>query len=244
VSCVPGAIPDTCAALGLVCHGNFGVGSCGPPQELDPCDPDAGCATSDLSCDLLFTSSGIYLCLRSCNSTGDCVNPTTSCFNDVAAGGTICFYNVCGPDWPLPFPPLSGSSYYAPCNAQGAGDGTCLPVESQLGTVGICLQGGPVTSGGACVEQRTDGGGDQLCASGTLCAAANGAYACNPICAASANGSLDGGGPSCASGSVCANVLNASFDFGQCLTSCNGSGTCAGSSTCVPLSLTQSVCYP
>jgi hypothetical protein len=242
--CVPGAVPDICADIGEVCHGAFGMGTCGPPEELDPCDPTTGCATADLSCDLLLQMSGIYLCLRSCDTTADCTNATTTCFNDSAIGGNVCFYNVCGPDWPLPFPPLSGPSYYAPCDSQDAGDGVCLPVESPLGTVGVCLQGGSVVSGGACSGERVDGGGDQLCGAGTFCAAANGAYACTPICAASPNGSLDGGGPNCPAGSACAQVLSASFDFGQCLQSCTGIGTCPGSSACVTLSPTQSVCYP
>jgi hypothetical protein len=235
-------MPDTCASLGQVCHGSLGIGTCGPPTELEGCQPNTGCASADLACTELVPNTGVFYCLRSCGGTGDCPLATTTCFDDVPAGVKFCFFDVCGPDWKLS--PVSGPSYYAPCNAQGTGDGTCLPVESPLGTIGICLQGGPVTSGGACAWQRVDGGGDQLCTAGTICAAYDGGYACNPFCAASSQGSLDGGGPYCTQGAVCANVLNASFDFGQCLQSCNGSGTCAGSAVCVPLSLTQSVCYP
>jgi hypothetical protein len=222
------------------------MGTCGPPEELDACDPNGNaCATSDLACTLLFQNSGVYLCLRTCSTTADCINATTSCFDDTSIGEKICFYNVCGPDWPLPFPPLSGPSYYGPCTAEATNDGTCLPVESQLGTVGVCLQGGSVSDGGVCSGDRVDGGGSQLCPPGTLCGAnpVLGTYGCTSICAASSLGSIDGG-PSCAQGSVCASVLSAAYDFGQCLTSCTGSGSCGASSACVPISATQSVCYP
>jgi hypothetical protein len=214
---------------------------CGAPQELDPCDPNGtACATSDLACTLLFQNSGIYLCLRTCSTTADCVNATTSCFDDTSIGEKVCFYNVCGPDWPLPFPPLSGPSYYGPCTAQATNDGTCLPVESQLGTVGVCLQGGSVSGGGVCSGDRVDGGGSQLCPAGTLCAADfRGIFDCTPICAASANGSVDGG-PGCDPGFVCTNALSAAYDFGQCLRSCSNTNLCAGS-FCIP---NLNVCYP
>ena len=243
--CIPGQIPDSCAASGEVCHGSIiGLGTCGPPEELDPCSTSTGCATSDLSCLEIFAHTGIYVCLRACQSIADCPNPTTTCFDDSSLGEKVCFYNVCGPDWPLPFPPVSGPSYYGSCNAQGTGDGTCLPVESQLGTVGVCLQGGDVVSGGVCSLMRTDGG-QGLCPTGTLCGSIGtlNIYSCDPVCAATANGQLDGGGPNCAQGSICASAANLSYDFGACLLDCSATGTCPGSSVCVPLN-GQGVCYP
>jgi hypothetical protein len=171
----------------------------------------------------------------------DCPLLITNCFN--MGGMSACFYNACGPGWQR-FLPISGPDYYAPCDAAGTGDGLCLPAETpQLGTVGVCLQGGSV-DGGPCLDRRIDGGVD-LCGIGSICAALpdGGPSSCNPVCAASQNGSVDGG-PFCGSGAVCANVLSAAFDFGQCLQSCNGTVTCSGSAVCEPLSLTQSVCYP
>jgi hypothetical protein len=226
-----------------VCHGFFGDGGCGPPEELDPCDPNGtACATSDLACTLIFQNSGIYLCLRTCSTVADCPNATTTCFDDTSAGGKYCFYNVCGPDWPLPFPPLSGPSYYKPCTVQSTDDGTCLPVESQLGTVGVCLQGGTFSGSGACSGQRlADGGVSELCPPGTLCASLPGFGTCTPICAVSPHGQLDGGGPNCGPGFVCTDVLNASYDFGQCFSSCLASGACCDPTVCIP---GLNVCYP
>jgi hypothetical protein len=216
----------------------IGMGTCGPPEELDPCDPTVGCATSDLNCFSL--TSTISFCLRSCSVLGDCPMLNTSCQN--LEGLSICFYNACGPGWPMVLP-VSGASYYAPCNVVGTGDGYCIPAESPLGTVGVCLQGGSL-DGGPCNATRIDGGA--YCGVGAICAAIpdGGPSGCNPICMATQNGAVDGG-PTCdAGGSVCANVYNAAFDFGQCLYTCNGPGTCLGDAVCARLSSSESVCFP
>ncbi len=238
--CMPGVSPDPCAAMGLICHGGFGVGTCGLPEELDPCTTTVGCASSDLTCAAPIPDAPtLSFCLRTCSSLADCPLLITTCAS-FPGYGSACFYNACGPGWPMIIP-SSGPAYYAPCNVTSSGDGICLPAESQLGTVGVCLQGGGVVSG-QCANTRADGGMAMLCAWGTICAADdNGNYACNSACAASPNGSVDGG-PFCVGGEVCANVGSAQFDFGQCLVSCGGGGTCV-SGTCTPLG-TESVCYP
>jgi hypothetical protein len=261
-ACVPGAQPDPCAVDGQVCHVvdagisvTFGLGTCSPPGELDPCDAAVGCADGFNCMWANPQPSGrtVGWCVRGCSSVADCPLLTTVCQppdDPNATTGGVCFYPVCGPFGFGGVGPL-----YAPCGLFGwdqsdldrsayVGVGLCVPMETWIGTIGVCLQGGLVTSG-ACNGTRVDGGAD-LCSVGALCAVATdgGTSSCNPICAASRNEVGVDGGPACTEpGAICANVFSVQNDFGECLSACGGSGSCL-TGTCTALDSTQSVCLP
>jgi hypothetical protein len=104
------------------------------------------------------------LCEFGCQQTSDCPNPATICVNG------NCVENFCGA---LVLGSPAPGAIGLPCNAQDAGSGTCAPVN-YLGAAyyGLCVQGGMVPPGGACVYLLYDAYPypEQNCAQGSFCA--------------------------------------------------------------------------
>ncbi len=239
---------DPCATAGLACMYTGGGTSgyqCELPTEFYPCLPAVGCAQGSppLTCSAITLPTGSEnLCVVDCAASTGCPTPSTTCQS--VSGQSVCWYDLCGPGSSPDGGTANGTVYYAPCNAQGSGDGVCLPVTSGSGTVGICQQGGPLAAGATgCSPIRPAGGALATLCDGTsycLTSFSGGTTSlCYPICGAQAPMAADGG-PGCGTGTGCVGIGG---DFGVCLESCTaGTTTCPSPTSCQNVG--SSYCLP
>jgi len=182
-------------------------------NELAPCSATAGCACLDggaaVACVLdpsigpsLNPYGGSAYCERTCAASTDCPLPTTVC----AAGR--CTDDFCGT---APGGRDAGGGWDGHCDAEGVGDGTCLPMKTATAdpAYGLCSQGGSATVGCVPGAGRTAPG--SLCSAGFVCIGVpDGGNGCLAACD-------PGVADSCAGGScVGASQPGASGDLGSC----------------------------
>ncbi len=191
---------DSCAAYGMVCAydpATKAAASCRKPREFEGCRSSVGCADG-LGC-VLTTAGG--LCLQSCEEAKDCRKVTEYC----EPRDGHCWPNECAR------PARSASErarYFQPCAAAGAADGTCLPVTSDLGEVGLCFQAGSAPSHGPCDPSADRATPSGLCPVGEVCWA-TGAGADGAGAAATCRTACDpepGASPGCSSGERCLDI--------------------------------------
>jgi hypothetical protein len=167
--------------------------------------------------------TGGNLCDEICNSTPDCVDPTTSCIGQAGFCGT----NAC-----------TSSQYYGACASSTTNDGLCAPLGAfgSPGFTGLCLQsatngvGGPGT---AC----------SINANRQICGFCDNADVCNSgICGAVCNSGTTQT-PACPAGQTCVGAvgfweIKDTQDYGGCVTPCDftqlDGGGCGMSSANVP----------
>ncbi len=144
---------DTCKPYGRICDWDYNgtvslpakcrlPGRSRVPLQWEPCLPAVGCEEG-YACHPEF-----QICMQSCETTADCLDPLTECVDTGEA--KYCNYQRCT-DGAL------GSDLdrmFAPCDAQGTGDGTCIPVwntykftPEQSGVIGLCQQAGHAGTG-------------------------------------------------------------------------------------------------
>jgi hypothetical protein len=235
-SCQPpsGSETDPCAAAGLYCDETNGV--CRLPNEGDPCSPGGpacqpipGSTASDLQClDLPPPFEAEPTCLQPCNAsdpqhgTSDCVDPLMVCTSLGKGLGSVCSFDIIGPECP-------GGDYFGACNSAGTGDGLCVPYNFPGGTEGLCYQ--TALDGGAPGDPCEEDGNRQI---GGLC---NGQSYCSegvclPICNAGTPAS-----PACApaqDGGTASSCLpyfaqtGGSDDFGLCSAACDFTSATGG----------------
>jgi hypothetical protein len=219
--CDPFQFPDNCAPAGLACDPNLDV--CTRPYETDaciqggpPCAPNSYLLNSLATevCAVVPSAFAKPVCAQLCQSTGDCVDPSTYCC-------TTCSPPVCIPSY---FSPESCQPFGV-CNSEGTHDGLCVPftVPLQL-TFGWCLQvivdgGGPGSSCNTYASRENPA----FCDTSDWCIVGM----CAPICNAGTHGGMDSHppGPFCPDSNrqKCISAfgqLADSSDFGFCLTSC------------------------
>lgn len=266
---------DPCAASGYQCAPNAtGTGgTCQIPTEFGTCTTAVGCAAPDTCTngDSIFGTGTGYLCLQTCTASAECVNALENCLQVAQTGPKYCIENLCGPVLPSGYP-ANGTGYYMSCDAQGTGDGTCIPVpDNTLGTTGICVQAGTAPLSGPCDQNRDDAGLASQCPLDTFCVmdSQSGNSICSPMCGATGYpGEFDGGTAAgdagaadagtadagsafsglCSSADTCLDYTGGFFDFGVCLGTCTtgGTNTCTTPLTCqqATASGTAGVCFP
>ncbi len=193
---------DPCAPAGFVCDPFYGV--CRQPAQYEQCVPGgpacqgiSDTSVADLRC-ITFPDRGYAECLQACRETSDCVGITTACEGINGVQGTACFGNY------------GCTDYFASCDAEGFGDGTCVPVSTSSGIQGRCQQAAD-DAGAACDEHSTRQNGG-FCGRGDSCIAG----LCTPLC----NGGS--GGPGCASGNcVAGSATGDPVDYGICEQPCD-----------------------
>jgi hypothetical protein len=172
-------------------------------------DQDCGCP---LGCDVSDSPS---YCKYVCQRTADCANSGEYCFANGAAT-LYCNINYCNLFW-------------AACNAESTGDGTCMP--EPYSTQGVCFQAGSAGIGSSCdySYSRVDAG--PLCVPGALCLpGTSGAGSCVTGC----DPTLDAG--PCQANEACAALVGTpshptSAHLGYCapaLTGTDGGGMDGG----------------
>jgi hypothetical protein len=159
--CDPTLDGGTACPSGTVCKavGGFTV------PELGTCDPlgEGGCAeqalgtelsscsqNSDCKCPdhcVLDPGTGSSICTLPCSTTADCATAYTTCL------GGSCLPDYCVSNGRNQSAP--GAGYGLPCDVQGIGDGTCMPVPG-ANTYGLCIQGGTALSGAQCSTYMID----------------------------------------------------------------------------------------
>jgi hypothetical protein len=173
ILCEPGAIPDECAVLGLVCVVRDGAtkGTCHLPSEYGPCLHSVGCGADNLVCQDFVGSSGtISLCVTFCDDTRDCANVQDECGE--VQGHQICRTVWCGPgSAALNGGVQNGTDFYGSCTMlPGNRPGTCIPTD-RVGSVGQCYETGSVAMNELCSPTRIDGGSEGLCGPALNCIA-------------------------------------------------------------------------
>ncbi len=171
-----GVDPDTCEGLGMVCNyeeSESGPWTCAMPGLFDPCKPSVGCdpAYPGLSCELMSTVSGGTgtFCVTKCVSGASCASAAQRCATDATTGVKFCTTNVCAdPE----ADPTTRTNLFKPCNAEGTGDGQCLPYPSYDSNrnpieLGICWQTGSST--GICNPFGSRADKSKLCTQGNTC---------------------------------------------------------------------------
>ncbi len=220
--CDPDHRPDNCGAAGLACDPNLDV--CTRPYSNDACiqggPPCVGNSyfldsLADMACVVVPQAYAKPVCVQSCQSTNDCVDPSTYCC-------TTCYPPACIPSY-LSMEPCQ---FFQPCDTQESNDGLCAPyTASGASTVGWCLQathdgGGP---GSSCDTYATREN-PAFCDTADWCIAG----LCMPIC----NAGVNGGGASSPPGPFCSNAdtqecvsafgqIADDSDLGFCLTTCD-----------------------
>lgn len=273
-SCGPGQSPcDTCAGFSLACSnlaapgdgGAIFTGTCQLPVEFEGCSASVGCQQSPVKYDCYYfpaqgNQPASYTCLQPCSAPTDCNTISNSCVK-FSKGDTTghCYFNVCGPGSAAIVGTANGNAFYAPCNAAGTNDGTCLPFQfaPPVNIAGLCYAGGTAAAGSACTTDRppaSSGVTTALCAQGNACVASLCATTptdqgfCEPECGAVATadaGAATDAGPGCASADTCVGIgaLQGGL-WGVCGATCtapSGNPTgCPGGSTC---SAPNSNCY-
>ncbi len=248
--CSPTNQPDTCQqTYGLAClespnyfgdieDGGEG-GTCALPGELQGCLTSVGCADPSLSCTVI-TGTAESACVRGCATSAGCPVPYTTCQGlGGPQGAPICFYNFCVAPAPLAQP----GSYYGPCNASQAGQGTCVPIENlQLGVVGLCLEAGAGQDGGACGTFRDAG----TCGVGLACDQllfGPGGGICREICAFTGDA-----GPTCPGTQACSNASSlgvpSAIDWGVCMNPCGLGHACPQGEQCYAPGGAAGLCFP
>jgi len=242
--CDPTAFTDAiCAPSGLYCLGGTladgGVaGSCVLPGDQSPCIASVGCAPG-FSCVAGVFDTGTT-CVQQCSHSSDCQSVLKICVPQlISASQAGCGFAGCG------------GSYYTLCDAQGMGDGTCIPfIFAQTTVLGLCVQGGSLALNQPCAAER--GSAPGLCQPGTVCvqfSVSTGgsptmASACRPVCTVAYPPAADGG-PGCDSQSSCANIFNGQT-YGACFANCVlASPSCPTPLVCLSLGdPTNGVCGP
>ncbi len=185
-----------------------GPARCGPPGEFAACEKSLGCAAG-LSCVGPFPGPPPnVVCLQGCARTADCRDPDDVCW--ATSFGEECLPNGCGPGSAADGGSLNGTAFFAPCDAEDAGDGRCVPYSSAGAIYGVCLASGATPDGGRCTTDRGAAGDGTLCAAGLGCAAPDGGGGiCAPLC------DPDAGSP-CGAGQRCRPDLDPGFLSGLC----------------------------
>jgi len=186
-----------CTVWEFVCVSDGGSGVCSLPGEFASCDPSFGCA-APYGCHGPFPDvSPPYFCVATCAHTADCPDPDTICGSSIQPPGSFCMPDACGPGSAADGGSANGTAFFAPCDVEDTGDGTCVPYPYvDAGVFGVCQAGGPAADGGACETDRT--GAAPLCQVGLGCAQPGaGPGSCAPLC-----NPVDGG-PSCPSDQRC-----------------------------------------
>lgn len=187
--------------------GNSGGSGCTPggaTNELSPCQTGADCGCP-LEC--TPTALGRSICEYACRSNTDCPSLYTTCRRG------SCQPDVCGVSFGGQNGTLDGL-----CNSVGTDDGSCVPVQTQGFTVGLCLEGGSATQ--SCSLSATRADLSQACPAGELCAGSTCAQLCNP------NGAVP-----CPSGGQCTAVSGQSPELGLCVGASGGIGGIGGGSS-------------
>jgi hypothetical protein len=254
-TCDPLATTDTtCAPVGLFCQGvNISdggvIGSCVLPGDAMTCQTTVGCAPG------MFCKSGVFgtgnACVQGCTQTSDCQDIRKNCvpalISTTQAG---CFYNACGPGSNSDGGSINGTDLYSPCNAQDAGDGTCVPFAAGASAVGLCEQSGSTALNQPCALQRNDAGVG-LCGVGAACIELNVSNSgnfmlftgCLPLCTTAAPAAPDGG-PGCDSTATCFAVFNME-PFGACFESCDlANPMCPSPLVCLNTGAATGICGP
>jgi hypothetical protein len=219
-SCDPTAFTDTvCAPNGYVCQGSVlpdgGVtGSCMLPGDQNACLTTVGCSPG-FSCVPMVFDTG-PTCVQQCKQSSDCTSAVKICEPQIISSTQSgCVFAGCG----------MGVDYYSVCNAEGTGDGTCIPfIFNETTVLGLCIQGGSIGLNQSCASDR--GVSPGLCQPGSVCVqftvSSGGApvmaSACRPFCTASPPPAADGG-PGCDSQSSCANIFT-DVTYGACFQNC------------------------
>ncbi|MHB8418659.1 MAG: hypothetical protein ACYDCL_11315 [Myxococcales bacterium] len=180
---------------------NAGCGlDAGLPEYL-ACGTNADCACP-LSCQTdpaLMESATATVCLYPCSTSSDCADPTSVC------QGGVCRTRRCAIAAGATGQIADGGVFWSACDADGTGDGICLPAGGGAhDVVGICQLTGTLVLGAACDPLAgRDAGPGALCAQGTECLddesvqfQSSPPFTCQAVC------QVDG--PSqCPSGDVC-----------------------------------------
>lgn len=195
------------------------------PYEYSSCLAGIGCATDGgfpLSCQTITeeTDGGMVsqnLCVQTCTTSAGCNDAYAACVGPTSGSG-FCYLNFCA----------SSAAAYSACNAQGTGDGQCIPeVGADSTTFNLCFQTGSVATYGTCGSSR----GSPLCSNDNICLGpilSNGDLVCFSICDTGAAA----GAPTCASPATCQGVETGTT-LGACLTTCTTTtATCPATTSC------------
>jgi hypothetical protein len=212
--CDPRKVPDNCALAGLSCDENTDVCTRPYPGYFcipggPPCAPNQSFLDSNagIVCAPNTRSSSQPVCGQLCQSTADCVDPTTFCCID------------CGePHMCIPDALLGRCTPFAACDSQGTNDGICAPFIDSRATISWCFQasadgGGP---GSSCVDYASRQN-PSFCDTSDWCSGG----LCLPVC----NAGLSDAGPTCGDSGTqtCIATFDQAgdrIDFGYCLTQC------------------------
>jgi hypothetical protein len=142
--------------------------------------------------------AGGQVCEYTCAGDGDCPDLVTVCVQG------ICNVDPCGQG-------TNNGTFNSICNAEGDGDGTCLPLTNDGGaSFGYCYQGGS-SDGTNCDPSGTRDDLSRVCPAGSICfgGAVDFGGTCNVIC------DPNQGGP-CPGGQFCSYIVNEP-DLGICI---------------------------
>ncbi|MHB1843400.1 MAG: hypothetical protein ACYCWW_01020 [Deltaproteobacteria bacterium] len=243
-ACNPNATTDSCAAAGYQCTPNASGsgGSCQVPGNTAPCTTAVGCQQPFTCTSIPFQSGPQFLCVQPCTgSSASCLSPLMNC-QAISQTSKICFFDICGPG----SNPANGTAFYASCNAQGTGDGVCLPFLQQGGAaIGVCQQTGTAAAGASCGFAR-DAGTAALCGAADDCVpslsnAAATTGSCLPLCDATGQDA----GPACSGSTQTCAAWQGGVNWGDCFTTCAAPGTastCTSGTQCVAAGSDGGIC--